>query len=166
MAAKTRKSSKKKDDDKNRLVADSPITVGGGGGRKVRGKRVPFFMELFFNHVDYFPDPEEPNHFINPNLTLSSILINAAPPVTNAGALIPITADSEIVIKYRKGAGNKNKILINSGPFGVNFKASHLPYEYGMNKHQAAGLEITKIIIDGTVARLPARPVTIEVHTV
>ena len=164
----------KSDNSRNRKRkiprGDSPITVG-GGGRKVRGRLAPFIL-ITFDHSVYVPDPEDQANFTNPMLTLdpTRVLVNGNPPLTatNPATAVPVNADSEIVIRYKKTGPIRHKIVINGGPFGVSFKAAHLPFDYTTNNtHQATGLEIKKVIIDGTDVRLSTTPPnTIEVHTI
>lgn len=152
---------------------DSPITVGGGGGRKVKGRRAPFFTFVTFTHSVYVPDPEDQANFTHPTLKLdpTKVLINGAPPVTasNPPTPVPVTADSEIIIRYKKSGAIKPRIVINGGQFGVSFKAVHLPFDYATNDtHRNTALELKGAKIDGTEVRLntaAGSDNTIEVHT-
>jgi hypothetical protein len=88
---------------------------------------------------------------------------------SNPATAVPVTVDSEIVIRYKKTGQIRHKIVINGGPFGVSFKAIHLPFDYNTTDTHKGDLEIKKVFIDGTEVRLLPNPVAnppiIEVHT-
>ncbi|HMJ26116.1 MAG TPA: hypothetical protein VK475_09820 [Pyrinomonadaceae bacterium] len=141
---------KKKAAKKPRQPGDSPINIGGGGGKR---KVLPY-VELWFDHDDYVPDPDDKDNFVSEANVLSSLLLNSAP----KGA---ITRNSEIVIEYKKG-GNSGEIIVTGIPPGVRFNGKKLRYK--AKRHHGDDWQLKTLTIDNTTTNL-AIDDQIEIHT-
>lgn len=152
MKTKTEAGQKRKPKKKKPPFTDSPINIGGGGG-------IEPMVELWFDHNEYVPDPNDRDNFVNRALAFRNIEIN--------GVSQNLGPNSTIVVEFKKG-GSTKKITITASPpsvpLGVEFKGNDLRYNHQSKKHRDDGSVLKRVIINGAPTTLGEED-QIGVHT-
>lgn len=118
-----------------------PIIIG-GGSRLIRDKKV----SLEFDHNAYGPDDNNPPNWLHEDCKLQHIDADeiGVPPLDKV-----LAEGDSITIKCANGAQNSD-IEINGGPpLVLKFKRGDYPYK--KRKHNGAGFQISKILVNGRV---------------